>query len=170
MYYIGMTSDQNSAVTFEYGTLADAGIPAVLVLSETKVGVPDANFNTDGTITMFVPKSAVGNPQPGDLLGAIGGKTIIGDTPSTNTFERSTTFTERQKAALLFTSNLVWNPEGVDGALWERLRAQFSEEEIVEIGAFVALTYGQQRVIKTWDVGHAELPSEGRGGLKASVE
>jgi hypothetical protein len=94
MYYIGMTSDQNSAVTFEYGTLADAGVPAVLVLGETKVGVPDANFNTDGTITMFVPKSAVGNPQPGDLLGAIGGKTITGDTPTTNTFERSTTFVD----------------------------------------------------------------------------
>jgi len=94
MYYIGMTSDQNSAVTFEYGTLADAGVPAVLVLGETKVGVPDASFNPDGTITMFVPKAAVGNPQPGDLLGAIGGKTITGDTPTTNTFERSTTFVD----------------------------------------------------------------------------
>jgi alkylhydroperoxidase family enzyme len=85
-------------------------------------------------------------------------------------FERSDAFTERQKAALLFTSNLVWNPEGVDDALWTRLREQFSEEEIVELGAFVALTYGQQRVIKTWDVGHEELPSEGRGGLKAASE
>jgi len=43
---------------------------------------------------MFVPKSGVGNPQPGDLLGAIGGKTITGDTPSTNTFERSTAFVD----------------------------------------------------------------------------
>ena len=94
MYYIGMTSDQNSAVTFEYGTLADAGVPAVLVLGETKVGVPDGSYKTDGTITMFVPKSAVGNPHPGDLLGAIGGKTITGDTPATNTFERSTTFVD----------------------------------------------------------------------------
>jgi hypothetical protein len=94
MYYIGMTSDQNSTVTFEYGTLADAGVPAVLVLGETKTGVPNGNFNADGTITMFVPKSAVGNPQPGDLLGAIGGKTITGDTPTTNTFERSTTFVD----------------------------------------------------------------------------
>jgi alkylhydroperoxidase family enzyme len=85
-------------------------------------------------------------------------------------FERSEAFTERQKAALLFTSNLVWNPEGVDDALWTRLREHFSEEEIVELGAFVALTYGQQRVIKTWDVGHEELPSESRGGLKAASE
>ncbi len=83
-------------------------------------------------------------------------------------FERSDAFTERQKAALLYTSNLVWNPEGVDDALWSRLREHFSEEEIVELGAFVALTYGQQRVIKTWGVGHEELPAEGRGGLAAA--
>ena len=83
-------------------------------------------------------------------------------------FERSAAFTERQKAALLFTSNIVWNPEGVDDALWDRLRRHFTEAEIVELGAFVALTYGQQRVIKTWDVGHEELPADGRGGLRTS--
>ena len=84
-------------------------------------------------------------------------------------FERSNAYTERQKAALLYTSNLVWNPEGVDDALWERLRRHFREEEIVELGAFVAITYGQQRVIKTWGVGHEELPAEGRGGLRAAA-
>jgi hypothetical protein len=94
MYYIGMNTDNNSAVTFEYGTLADAGVPAVLVLGETKTGVPTASFNTNGTITMTVPKSAVGSPQLGDLLGAIGGKTITGDTPATVTFERSTAFVD----------------------------------------------------------------------------
>ena len=52
---------------------------------------------------------------------------------------------------------LVWNPEGVDGALWARLRAHFSEEQIVELGSFVCLTYGQQRVIKTWGVRHGEF-------------
>jgi alkylhydroperoxidase family enzyme len=51
---------------------------------------------------------------------------------------------------------LVWNPEGVDDALWARLREHFSEEEIVELGAFVCTTFGQQRVIKTWRVGHGE--------------
>jgi alkylhydroperoxidase family enzyme len=81
-------------------------------------------------------------------------------------FEHSDAYTDRQKAALLYTSNLVWNPEGVDDELWQRLRAHFTEEEIVELGAFVALTYGQQRVIKTWGVGHEELPAEGRRGLR----
>jgi len=51
---------------------------------------PASNFNPDGTITIFVPKSAVGNPQPGDLLGAVNGRTFTGDTPETNTLERST--------------------------------------------------------------------------------
>jgi hypothetical protein len=94
MYYIGMNSDQSSAVTFEFGTLADAGVPALLVLGETKLGVPTGSFSTDGTITMSVPKSAIGSPQPGDLIGAIGGKTITGDTPATVTFERSTAFVD----------------------------------------------------------------------------
>jgi hypothetical protein len=97
IYYVGMaTGDPGTAPTFEYGTLADAGVPAILLLSETKIGDADAasSYNANGTITIYVPKSMVGNPQPGDLLGAIGGKTITGDTPATNTLERSTTFVD----------------------------------------------------------------------------
>jgi alkylhydroperoxidase family enzyme len=60
---------------------------------------------------------------------------------------------------------LVWNPEGVDDAVWARLREHFSEEQIVELGSFVCLTYGQQRVIKTWGVGHGELLADTFGGL-----
>ena len=59
---------------------------------------------------------------------------------------------------------LVWAPEGVDRALWARLRRHFSEEQIVELGSFVCLTYGQQRVIKTWDVGHGEFLGGTTGG------
>jgi alkylhydroperoxidase family enzyme len=80
-------------------------------------------------------------------------------------FERSDRFSERQKAALLYTSNLIWSPQGVDEALWARLRDHFSDEQIVELGSFVALTFGQQRVIKTWGVGHNELPGEDGAGL-----
>ena len=62
---------------------------------------------------------------------------------------------------------LVWNPEGVDDELWARLRTHFSEEQIVELGSFVCLIYGQQRVIKTWGVGHGELLADTSGGLAA---
>lgn len=63
---------------------------------------------------------------------------------------------------------LVWSPEGADEAVWARLREHFSDEEIVELGQFVQLTYGQQRVIKTWGVGHAEFLAETTGGLAPS--
>ncbi len=72
-------------------------------------------------------------------------------------FERSDRFTPQQKAALKYTSMLVWDPEGVDDALWAELRRHFSDAQIVELGSFVAVTYGQQRLIKTWAVGHGEL-------------
>jgi alkylhydroperoxidase family enzyme len=60
---------------------------------------------------------------------------------------------------------LVWNPEGADDAVWARLREHLTDEQIVELGSFVCLTYGQQRVIKTWRVGHGEFLAETRGGL-----
>jgi len=60
---------------------------------------------------------------------------------------------------------LVWNPEGADDAVWAQLREHFSDAEIVELGQFVQLTYGQQRVIKTWAVGHGELLADTSGGL-----
>jgi hypothetical protein len=60
---------------------------------------------------------------------------------------------------------LVWNPEGADTAVWARLLAHFTDEEIIELGQFVQLTFGQQRVIKTWGVGHGELLGDTPGGL-----
>jgi hypothetical protein len=91
-FYVGMRTDQNSVATFDYGHIATAVVGLVLgVPTETKEGnaLPASNYTPDGTITIYVPKSAVGNPQPGDLLGAVNGRTFTGDTPETNTLERS---------------------------------------------------------------------------------
>lgn len=60
---------------------------------------------------------------------------------------------------------LVWDPEGADDSVWARLREHFSDAQIVELGSFIAVTYGQQRVIKTWRVGHNELPGVAGAGL-----
>lgn len=62
---------------------------------------------------------------------------------------------------------LVWNPEGADESVWARLREHFTDEQIIELGSFVCLTYGQQRVIKTWGVDHGELLADTTGGLDA---
>lgn len=91
-YYVGMRSDSTGAVTFDYGTIATAVVGLVVgVPQETRVGPAAGNFNANGTITLLLPKAAVGNPQPGDLLGAMNGRTFTGDTPATQDFERSTT-------------------------------------------------------------------------------
>jgi hypothetical protein len=65
---------------------------------------------------------------------------------------------------------LVWNPEGVDDALWERLRGFFSDDQLVELGYFVSLTYGQQRWIKTLGIGHGEVLADTRAGLAPERE
>jgi hypothetical protein len=95
-YFVGMTTDANSAVTFEYGTVQTQSIPPVVgvigVPIENPLGTPDgaSNFNADGTISFYIEKSLVGNPQPGDILGAVNGRTFnTGDTPP-ETAERST--------------------------------------------------------------------------------
>ena len=60
---------------------------------------------------------------------------------------------------------LVWNPRGADAALWARLREHFDDEQLVELGYFVALTFGQQRWIKTLGIGHGEVLDLGAAGL-----
>jgi hypothetical protein len=45
----------------------------------------------------------------------------------------------------------------VDQTLMERMRSHFSDEQIVELGYFVSLTFGQQRWIKTLRIGHGEV-------------
>jgi hypothetical protein len=91
-FYVGMRTDQNGTATFEYGTVATAVVGLVIgVPTETPIGsLPGSSLNADGTITLIVPKAAVGSPAPGDLLGAVNGRTFTGDTAETQNLERST--------------------------------------------------------------------------------
>ncbi|MBM3217881.1 MAG: hypothetical protein FJZ38_04235 [Candidatus Rokubacteria bacterium] len=86
-------------------------------------------------------------------------------------FADSEKFSAREKAALTYTSAIVWNAEIADDALWERLHQHFTVPELVELGFFVALTLGQQRWIKTLGIGHAEvLPGTTAGLAPAAAE
>jgi len=91
-FYVGMRTDQNGTVTFDYGTIATQVVGLVIgVPTESSIGpLPGSSFNADGTITLIIPKSAIGSPVPGDLLGAINGRTFTADTPETQNLERST--------------------------------------------------------------------------------
>ena len=68
-------------------------------------------------------------------------------------FERSDRYDDRQKAALAYAQAIAWGEQDLDG-LWERLRAHFSEDELVELGNFIALTFGQQSWIRLLGIDH----------------
>lgn len=80
-------------------------------------------------------------------------------------FEDSERFCEQEKVALTYASAIIWNADIADDALWEKLHRHFSEPELVELGSFIALTFGQQRWIKTLDIGHREVLGETAEGL-----
>ena len=64
-------------------------------------------------------------------------------------------YDERQKAALAYTEAIAWRLD-VDDKFWDRLHSHFSEPELVELGCFVALTFGQQSWIRLLDIDHHE--------------
>jgi alkylhydroperoxidase family enzyme len=71
-------------------------------------------------------------------------------------FEKSTRYSDTQKAALAWAETITWDLP-VDDKLWTRLLEHFSEPELVEIGFFIALTMGQQRWLRTLDIEHHQV-------------
>jgi alkylhydroperoxidase family enzyme len=83
-------------------------------------------------------------------------------------FETSDKFTEREKVALTYTSAIIWNADIADDALWQKLHQHFTIPELVELGFFIALTFGQQRWIKTLGIGHGEVLADNPAGVSSS--
>ena len=83
-------------------------------------------------------------------------------------FESSDKFTEREKIALTYTSAIIWNSDIADDALWQKLHQHFTIAELVELGFFIALTFGQQRWIKTLGIGHGEVLADNAAGVASS--
>lgn len=71
-------------------------------------------------------------------------------------FEDSSRYDAREKAALAYTEAITWDLE-TDDALWQRLHANFTEPELVELGFFIALTMGQQRWLRTLNIQHHQV-------------
>jgi alkylhydroperoxidase family enzyme len=80
-------------------------------------------------------------------------------------FEASDRYDDRQKAALAYAQAIAWGPGDPDDDLWERLHLHFSDEELVELGYFVGVTFGQQSWIRTLDIGHHEVLDTSAEGL-----
>ena len=161
-FYVGMQTDSNSAATFGYGTIMTGAIPPVVGLIGVPIETPVGNalsgsgFQTDGTITIMVPKSAVGNPQPGDLLGAVNGRTFTGDTSQTVTLERSTLLVDH-------TFVKAQRDNGSPAATYTVLGNNACEGGIVPLSAVSRKTHGGAG---TFDV---PLPLSGTAGIECRV-
>jgi alkylhydroperoxidase family enzyme len=68
-------------------------------------------------------------------------------------FESSSSYNDRQKAALSYAEAIAWRLD-TDDAFWQRLHDHFSEPELVELGCFIALTFGQQSWIRLLNIDH----------------
>jgi alkylhydroperoxidase family enzyme len=71
-------------------------------------------------------------------------------------FEKSSKYTEREKAALAYAEAITWRLD-TDDAFWERLYRHFTEPELVELGCFIALTMGQQSWLRLLNIEHHEV-------------
>jgi hypothetical protein len=58
-------------------------------------------------------------------------------------------YDERERASLDWTRAIAWDPAIADDDLWERLHANFTEPELVELGYYIAIVHGQLHWLRT---------------------
>jgi alkylhydroperoxidase family enzyme len=71
-------------------------------------------------------------------------------------FEKSSKYTDRQKAALAYAEAITWHLN-TDDAFWDRLHQNFSEPELVELGCMIGLTLGQQSWLRLLNIDHHQV-------------
>ncbi len=71
-------------------------------------------------------------------------------------FETSSSYSERERAALSYAEAITWRLDPGE-EFWERLSRHFSEEEMVELACFIALTMGQQSWIRLLNIDHHQV-------------
>ena len=70
---------------------------------------------------------------------------------------REDTYSNRERLAMEYADAIMWNPAEADAALWARLKDEFSEAELVELGYWIGFTFGGQRWLKTLDAHQGDL-------------
>jgi alkylhydroperoxidase family enzyme len=66
---------------------------------------------------------------------------FLAEDPDTMDFTR---FSAREQVALRWAQAIAWDSDLADDALWERLHAEFTEPELVELGCAIGFELGQQ--------------------------
>jgi alkylhydroperoxidase family enzyme len=84
-------------------------------------------------------------------------------------FETSGVYSERERAALAYAEAITWRLDP-DDAFWVRLHANFTEEELVELACFVALTMGQQSWIRLLNIDHHQVMAGTAASMAPGLE
>lgn len=84
-------------------------------------------------------------------------------------YEKSTQYTERQKAALAYAEAITWRLS-TDDAFWDRLHKHYTEPELVELGNFIATTMGQQSWLRLLNIDHHQVMSGTSGSMAPGFE
>src|SRR5207342_376873 len=71
-------------------------------------------------------------------------------------FEKSKRYGDRQKAALAYAEAIAYRLD-TDDAFWDRMHANFSEPELVELGCMIGLTLGQQSWLRLLNIEHHQV-------------
>jgi alkylhydroperoxidase family enzyme len=100
---------------------------------------------------------------------AFGEKLNEAQTDDLVNFEKSTRYSEREKAALAYAEAITWRLD-TDDAFWARLNQNFSEPELVELGCFIALTMGQQSWLRLLDIEHHQVMAGTSGSMAPGFE
>jgi len=66
-------------------------------------------------------------------------------------YEESDLFSEREKVALRFAEQMFLDSTKVDKIFYDEMHKHFTDAEIMEIGAFIALFHGVHMVMRTFD-------------------
>ncbi len=64
-------------------------------------------------------------------------------------YERSKVFTEKEKWALRYADQMYMNAASVDAEFYAGMKQHYTEAQIMELGAFIALHYGMQVFMRT---------------------
>jgi alkylhydroperoxidase family enzyme len=70
----------------------------------------------------------------------------LAEDAATMDFDR---FAGRERLALEWAAAIAWDSDRADDALWERLHAEFSEPELVELSCSIGFALGQQHWERT---------------------
>ena len=100
---------------------------------------------------------------------AFGDKLEESQTDDLVNFEKSTKYSDRQKAALAYAEAITWRLN-TDDAFWERLHGHYGEPELVELGCFIALTMGQQSWLRLLDIEHHQVMAGTAGSMAPGFE